>query len=155
MAHHSPDMHKSHYTSFLVELVIDFIIMYLVMYTMINTLDNFHFNLNNVYMTLMMVAPMAIVMIVAMRSMFPQRRLNWMIVVAAAVLFLGSYYGMRTQAAVGNKEFVRSMIPHHSGAILMCREASITDAELAELCKQIIKSQQDEIDQMEKILARL
>jgi uncharacterized protein (DUF305 family) len=155
MAHLSPEMHKSHYLRFAAELVVDFVIMYLVMYTMINTFDNFHFNLNNVYMTLMMVAPMAVVMLVAMRSMFPHRRLNWAIVAVAVMVFLGIYYGMRTQAAVGNKEFLRSMIPHHSGAILMCREALIADTELAELCKQIIKSQQEEIDQMERILARL
>ncbi|MBS4049275.1 MAG: DUF305 domain-containing protein [Alphaproteobacteria bacterium] len=155
MAHHSHEMHKSHYLRFAAELAVDFVIMYLVMYTMINSLSNFHFNLNNVYMTLMMVAPMALVMLVAMRSMFPIQRLNWTIVAVAALVFIGSYVGMRTQAAVGNAEFVRSMIPHHSGAILMCREAAITDAELADLCQQIIKSQQEEIDQMERILDRL
>ncbi|MEL3891705.1 DUF305 domain-containing protein [Ferrovibrio sp. MS7] len=155
MAHHSTEMHKSHYWGFAAELAVDFAIMYLVMYAMINSLSDFHFNLNNVYMTLMMVAPMALVMLVAMRSMFPIQRLNWTIVAVAALVFIGSYVGMRTQAAVGNAEFVRSMIPHHSGAILMCREANITDAELADLCRQIIKGQQGEIDQMEQILDRL
>jgi uncharacterized protein (DUF305 family) len=47
------------------------------------------------------------------------------------------------------------MIPHHSSAILMCREAPITDAEVKTLCQSIIKSQQDEIDQMKAILQRL
>jgi Domain of unknown function (DUF305) len=44
------------------------------------------------------------------------------------------------------------MIPHHAGAILMCGEASIRDAEINELCKTIISSQQSEIDQMKTIL---
>ena len=47
------------------------------------------------------------------------------------------------------------MIPHHSGAILMCEEASIRDSELQKLCAAIVSSQQQEIDQMKVILRRL
>jgi uncharacterized protein (DUF305 family) len=47
------------------------------------------------------------------------------------------------------------MIPHHSGAILMCEQASIQDAEIQALCDSIIAGQQSEIDQMETILQRL
>ena len=146
---------KRAYKALLVELMIDFVIMYLVMYTMIATLDHFHFNLNNVYMTLMMVAPMAIVMLVAMRSMFKSRRMNIAIIAGATVLFGLGFAGMRTQAAVGDKEFLRSMIPHHSGAILMCGRASLTDPEIVSLCGEIVKSQKAEIEQMERILNRL
>lgn len=137
------------------ELAIDFAIMYLVMYSMIATLDHFHFNLNNVYMTLMMVAPMAVVMLFAMRSMFPSRRLNLIVIAAALAAFGAGYYGMRTQALIGNSEFLRAMIPHHSGALLMCEQAKITDPEILALCRQIIEGQQREIGQMEAILARL
>jgi uncharacterized protein (DUF305 family) len=35
--------------------------------------------------------------------------------------------------AVGDKQFLRSMIPHHAGAILMCEKASIKDAEIRAL----------------------
>jgi cytochrome c oxidase subunit IV len=142
------------YRGLAVELAIDFAIMYLVMYTMIATLDHFRLNLNNVYMTLMMVAPMAVVMLVAMRSMFPSRRANAVVIAAAVLVFIASFGAMRTQASVGNDEFLRSMIPHHSGAILMCREAAITDPEIVALCKQIIDSQQREIAQMTGILDR-
>jgi len=40
------------------------------------------------------------------------------------------------------------MIPHHAGAILMCRQASLRDPELRDLCARIITSQQAEIEQM-------
>ncbi len=143
------------YRGLVAELAIDFVIMYLVMYTMIATLDHFHFNLNNVYMTLMMVAPMAIVMLLAMRSMFPSRRANVIVVSAAMLLFAAAFAAMRTQAAVGDRPFLRSMIPHHSGAILMCREARISDPEIASLCRQIVEAQEREIAQMEAILERL
>ena len=62
---------------------------------------------------------------------------------------------MRTQAFVGDKEFLKSMIPHHSGAVLMCNEASITDPEIVQLCGQILESQKREINQMKTILNRL
>ena len=144
-----------HYRTLGLELIIHFVIMYLVMYTMIATFDHLYLNLNNVYMTLMMVSPMAVVMLLAMRSMFPSRRANWIIGVAAAVIFAGSLVGMRLQGGVGDDEFLRSMIPHHSGAVLMCREADLTDSEIVALCDQIIESQQAEIAQMETIIDRL
>jgi uncharacterized protein (DUF305 family) len=154
MQDHTQHGMKGSYVELTIELAIDFVIMYLVMYTMIATLDHFYLNINNVYMTLMMVAPMAAVMLVAMRSMFPSWRLNIATVAAAGVVFIASFVAMRTQAAVGNEQFLRSMIPHHSGAILMCEESAITDPEINTLCDQIVKSQAEEIAQMQKILKR-
>lgn len=61
---------------------------------------------------------------------------------------------MRTQAGVDDKEFLKSMIPHHSGAILMCEQSSLTDPELISLCKEIVKAQNAEIAQMQRILER-
>src|SRR5918994_257252 len=149
------EMTKGSYRRFGIELGIDFLIMYLVMYTMIATVDHFYLNLNNVYMTLMMVAPMAVVMVLGMPSMLPSRRTNWIIGFAAAAVFAGSFVGMRVQAGVADAEFLRSMIPHHSGAVLMCREAQLTDPEIVTLCAQIVESQQREIDQMKAILDRI
>ena len=77
------DMAKHSYRWLAVELLLDFVVMYLVMYTMIATLDHFILNLNNAFMTLMMVTPMALIMLFTMRSMFPSRRANWVIAVAA------------------------------------------------------------------------
>ena len=152
MEQHHPDQHV--YTRLAFELAGEFVMMYLVMYTMIASLDHFYVNINNAYMTMMMVAPMAVVMLISMRAMFPDRRLNIAIVGASLVLFLAGYAAMRTQAGVGDAEFLRSMIPHHSGAILMCRRASLTDPDVIDLCKEIVKSQEAEIAAMRTILAR-
>lgn len=148
-------MHNNRYRSLAIELIIDFAIMYLVMYTMIATLDHFYFNLNNVYMTLMMVTPMAILMLVMMRSMYQNKRANLTIAIAAAVIFAISFYAMRSQAAIGDKELIRGMIPHHSGAILMCEQASLRDLEIVALCGEIVEAQEREIAQMKTILDRL
>jgi uncharacterized protein (DUF305 family) len=148
--------HAAHqpYGHFGIELIADFVVMYLVMYTMIATLGHFYVNVNNVYMTLMMVAPMAAIMLISMRAMFTDRRRNTLILIGAAAIFSASFAAMRTQAGVGDRQFLKSMIPHHSGAILMCQEASLTDPQIVALCGEIIRSQTAEIATMQAILAR-
>ncbi len=140
------------YLSFSLELALDFLIMYFVMYTMINTIEDLYININNVYMTLMMITPMAILMLITMRNMFPNRGINFVIIAFSMLVFVVSFYGMRTQLVVGNEQFLRSMIPHHSGAVLMCEQATITDPEIVKLCSQIVPAQREEIAQMRALL---
>lgn len=145
---------KNPYVNLAVQSLVGGIIMYLVMFVMIDRLSSFYNNLNMFYMTAMMVTPMIVLMIVAMPHMFPSRRANAALLVGAAALFVGSFALIRTQTGIGDTAFLRSMIPHHSGAILMCREAKLDDPELKTLCDGIIRSQQQEIDQMKAMLAR-
>lgn len=145
---------KHSYRKLAIEIAIDGLIMYFVMYAMIAMVAHLYPNLNNLYMTLMMVAPMTIVMLVSMWSMYPSKTINLVICAGAALAFIASFVAMRTQAAIGDKEFLRSMIPHHSGAILMCEQASISDPEVVRLCGKIVKSQTAEIAQMQQILKR-
>lgn len=143
------------YTSLAVQTLVSGVIMYLVMFVMIDGLSSFYNNLNMVYMTLMMVAPMVVLMLVAMKHMFPNKAANRTILAISAVAFLGSFALIRTQTTIGDRAFLRSMIPHHSGAILMCQQASVRDPEVKALCRNIISSQRQEIDQMELILRRM
>jgi hypothetical protein len=153
-ASHGHSMSPKPYTHLGVTTLINSIIMYLAMYTMINNLSAFYNNINQVYMVLMMAAPMVIIMLIDMKHMYVDKRLNMILYAVSAVLMVFGFVGMRTQAAVGNEQFLRAMIPHHSGAILMCREGNITDDEIVKLCQQIERSQQAEIDQMKAILQR-
>ena len=79
--------------------------MNLVMYSMIATLDHLYLDVNKVYMTLMMVAPMTILMQSSMRSIFPSARLNAAIGIGAALVFIASFAAMRNQTAIGNAHF--------------------------------------------------
>lgn len=102
-----------------------------------------------------MAAPMVAIEIGIMGMMYKDKKVNYSILgVCAAVLF-GSYFAIRMQTAVNDKQFLRSMIPHHAGAILMCEEANITDPELKKLCDSIIVGQQKEINDMKTKLADL
>jgi FtsH-binding integral membrane protein len=149
------EMMRKHYLGLGLNLVTSSIIMYLVMFAMIYSFRDFFHNVNMLYMAVMMVSPMAILMLLMMGAMYPNKRLNLVLHIGFALLFLLAYLGIRTQAAVGDHQFLRSMIPHHSSAILMCERASIDDPEIQSLCARIIRSQQQEIDQMKAILGRL
>jgi hypothetical protein len=152
MDHH--DMKHHHYKHLAITTLINAVIMYFVMYTMIDTTADFYNNINQVYMVLMMAAPMVIIMLFDMKSMYKDKKLNVFVYAVSAGLLILGFVGMRSQAAVGNTQFLKAMIPHHSGAILMCHQANITDPEIVKLCEEIKSSQQREIDQMKAILQR-
>lgn len=148
-------MMKNAYMSLAVQTIVSGVIMYFVMFVMIDNLGSFYNNLNMFYMTLMMVAPMVVAMILAMRHMFPSKGANAALLAASVIIFFGSFALIRTQTTIGDSAFLRSMIPHHSGAILMCQEASISDPQVKRLCGEIIKSQREEISEMKGILGRM
>lgn len=91
----------------------------------------------------------------SMRHMFPLRGVNAAILIGSVVVFAGSFALIRTQTTIGDRAFLRSMIPHHSGAILMCSEASLSDPEIVALCGEIVRSQRAEIEQMKATLGRM
>src|SRR5262245_35842506 len=128
--------------------VLSFVSMYVLMYAMVDRIGNVYPSLNQAYMAGLMTAPMTVIEPALMGSMYGRKRLNAALI-AASVLALAVFWLLiRQQSAIGDREFVRSMIPHHSGAILMCRKAPLRDAELRKLCGEIIDGQQREIDQM-------
>lgn len=147
-------MGMSHYRLFGLNMALSLAIMYFAMFAMIYSWQEFYNNLNMFYMALMMAAPMGVLMLLLMKSMFTNARLNTLLYLAFGALFILGYLGVRSQAMIGDKQFLRSMIPHHSGAILMCEQASIRDPEIKSLCANIIVSQKQEIDQMKQLLAR-
>lgn len=61
---------------------------------------------------------------------------------------------MRAQALIGDRQFLRAMIPRHSGAVLMRQRSDIRDPEIVTLCAGIVGSRKQEIAQMKAILAR-
>lgn len=155
MTHHrKADEGPRPYIRFSVILCASLLVMYLLSFLQLASATDFFLNLTNFYVALTMVAAMGLVMMVGMRQMFSDRRLN-IITATVLVVLLGTGVALaRTEAFVGDSGFLRSMIPHHSRAILVCEEAQLTDPEIVALCEQIVRSQQDEIDQMKQILSR-
>lgn len=150
----SRDMMSKHYWLLAINLAVSLAVMYLVMFAMIASWGEFIQNINFFYMALMMWAPMGALMLLTMPMMYRNRRLNIILYIAFALILILSTIGIREQSLVGDRQFLRSMIPHHSGAILMCEKSSIRDPEVKQLCHGIIASQTSEIAQMKAMLAR-
>lgn len=150
--HQHADHNDKMYIKLLAMAVLSFIAMYALMYSMVNTFRDIYPNFNQLYMAGLMTAPMVLIEIVLMEVMYKNKKLNIIIAAVCVLVGLLFFLGIRQQTAISDKEFLRSMIPHHSGAILMCREADITDPDIKSLCQTIMKGQQQEIDQMRAIL---
>jgi uncharacterized protein (DUF305 family) len=151
----SQDNKTRPYLLFWLNMILGLVVMYVVMFSMIDGTGDFKNNLNMAYMAVTMWAPMGVFMLLTMPGMFPNKRANILLIALFTTLTAGSFWATRAQAGIGDRQFVASMIPHHSGAILMCREAKLADPELVTLCGDIVKAQRQEIRQMEQIGARL
>lgn len=154
-AGHSGAQTTRHYRMLALNLTISLVIMYLAMFAMIWSWRDFIQNINFFYMALVMWAPMAAVMLLTMKPMYRDGRRNIYLHALFALVFVLSFAGIRTQGLVGDREFLRSMIPHHSGAVLVCSRARISDPEIRQLCGNIVRSGTQEIEQMTAILGRL
>jgi hypothetical protein len=140
--------HQNHYRRLLVMSLASFVAMYVLMYAMVDRLANVHPNFNQFYMAGLMTAAMIVIELAVMGGMYPDKRLNILLIVVSLVALAAFWLGIREQAAIDDRQFLKSMIPHHAGAILMCNEASIRDADVQTLCRSIVLGQQREIDQM-------
>lgn len=154
---HGDGKHGSHgrpYLMLWVNMTLGLAVMYIVMFSMIDGFGDFRNNLNMFYMAVTMWAPMGIFMLATMPGMYSNRKANLALYALFAVLTAGSFWATRDQVMINDRQFIASMVPHHSGAILMCRKANLSDPELVSLCGEITKGQREEIEQMERIGAR-
>ena len=148
-------MHTNSYGRLVIMTVLSFISMYVFMYAMVDKFENVFSSYNQMYMAGLMTAPMVIIEMVLMGAMYENKNAN-LVIIAVSILGLGAFFVLiRQQTAIADTQFLRSMIPHHAGAILMCENASINDVEVKELCKNIISGQQSEINKMKAKLNEL
>lgn len=148
-------MSSMSYRKFSVMMLISFFIMYFVMFLNMDKLEHYHTSATRIYMALLMVSPMAVVMMLMMGKMYPNKKMNTSIIIGSIALFAVILAALRTQTPIGDVQYMKAMIPHHSSAIMVSKHADIKDPEVKKLSEQIIKSQEEEIAQMEAILARM
>ena len=148
----NPNHSLAMYKRFALMAVAMFVAMYFIMYAMIDGLQNLIPNINNLYMTLLMVSAMLIIEIWIMKGMYQNKKINWAIITVSLAIGIFSWFGIREQLFVVDKEFVKGMIPHHAAAVLMSEKAKLTDPELIELQKNILETQAKEIELMKRKL---
>jgi hypothetical protein len=147
-------MHSRPYLRLSAMVLLSFIAMYILMYAMVDRFGHVYNSLNQVYMAALMAAPMLVIELALMGAMYPDRRRNAVLMAVGLAALLLFWLLIRWQVAIDDRQFLRSMIPHHSGAVLMCEEASLSDPRLQALCRQIVESQLAEIAEMETLLAQ-
>lgn len=140
------------YLRLLVALLVSYVVMFAVMFSRVNAFGNVFLSLNQVYMTGLMVAPMLVIMLLAMGPMYRNRGLNIALIGLGVVLSGVFWTLLRTQTGVSDQQFLRSMIPHHAAAILVCEQASLSDSRIVELCGEIIEAQEREIREMKSLM---
>ena len=67
---------QGHYGRLMAMVALSFIAMYILMYAMVNSFDNVFNNVNQVYMAGLMAAPMLLIELALMASMYPNKRRN-------------------------------------------------------------------------------
>ena len=143
------------YGKFWIMMLISFLIMYFVMFSNMDDISHYHTSLTRIYMALLMVTPMAVVMILMMGNMYPNKKMNTTIILGSIVLFIVIFAGLRTQTPVDDVQYMKAMIPHHSSAIMVSKHANIKDPEVKKLSEEIIQSQEKEITEMNQMIERL
>lgn len=148
-------MKKGNYKKFLIMLIVSFFIMYMVMFLNVVRFDHIYLSATRFYMALLMVSPMALLMLLFMPNMYQNKKRNLFIASLSVLVFFIAFIFLRNQILIGDTQYTKAMISHHSSAILTSREANLTDPELKVLAEDIIKAQEGEIAQMKEILKRL
>jgi len=146
---------NSNYKIFGLMMLTSFIMMYGIMFLNIFEIDHLYLSTTRTYMTLLMVAPMAISMLLFMWKMYGNKRMNFAIIGGSVLVFIFSLYGLRTQTPVDDIAWMKAMIPHHSSAILTSSNANFDDPEVKKLADEIIKAQEREIAEMKAMIERL
>ncbi len=142
------------YKKFLLMMIISFIIMYAVMFLNVARIEHVYLSTTRFYMTLLMVAPMAVVMLLMMGKMYPNKKWNLAIIVTSIAVFAITLTFLRQQTFIEDRNYMKAMIPHHSSAILVSKNASLKDPEVKQLAEDIMKAQEKEIALMKNLLER-
>jgi uncharacterized protein (DUF305 family) len=148
-------MKSGNYLKFGLMMVVSFIIMYAVMFTNVASADHIMLSSMRTYMSILMVAPMAISMMLFMWGMYENKTLNKVIIGVSVLIFAGTFYMMRNQTGISDVDYMKGMIPHHSSAILTSEESNLKDPETRKLAEEIIKTQKEEIALMKELIEKL
>lgn len=136
-------------------MAVSFVIMYAVMFLNADVFDHVMLSTTRTYMTILMIAPMAVSMLLFMWGMYENKKVNLMILGTAVILFIATLTMLRNQMLIADVQWMKAMIPHHSSAIMVSQKVDLKDPEAQQLAKDIIEAQKKEIAQMKAMIKRL
>ncbi len=143
---------KTKYWRFAAMIAASMIAMFGLMYLNTYAFEHVRWSETRFYMTFIMGAAMAIIMLCFMLNMYKNTKINLAIVAASLVVFASALWLVRSQATIDDKSWMSAMIPHHSIAILTSERANIEDLRVRELADAIIEAQRREIKEMDWLI---
>lgn len=149
--HHQKMMSMS-WGKFAAMIAASVIAMFFLMYQLIYSWDHAMFSMNRLVSSFVMGTVMTLIMLGFMWKMYKGMATKVAVAVAALVLGIILLTINRDQTLIGDEDFMKSMIPHHSIAINNARKSDIRDPRVKALADEIIKSQVREIAEMKWLL---
>lgn len=148
---HLSDQRKQ-YMRFGAMILTSMMLMYAVTYLNTYELGHVRWSEERLLMVLLMGATMSVVMLGFMLGMYRNWKINAAIVTAAVIVFAVGLLLVRTQTTIDDTDYMSSMIPHHSIAILTSENSEISDLRVCRLAVGIIEAQRREISEMDWLL---
>lgn len=139
---------KPSYLRFAAMIGTSMVVMFVLMYLNSYEISHARWSETRFYMTFIMGAGMAVVMLSYMMGMYNNRTVNLGIFSGSLLIFLVALWLVRSQTTVQDSSYMSAMIPHHSIAILTSERAEIRDVRVRELADEIIRAQRREIKEM-------
>lgn len=146
------DNNKPNYWRFGAMIGTSMFVMFGLMYLNSYEASHLRWSETRFYMTLIMGAAMAMIMLSFMLGMYTNRRINLSIFAGSVIAFAAALWLVRSQTFVQDESWMSAMIPHHSIAILTSERAQIDDARVRKLADEIIRAQRREIKEMEWLI---
>ncbi|ABI77154.1 conserved domain protein [Hyphomonas neptunium ATCC 15444] len=143
---------KSNYWRFAAMIATSMVVMFGLMYLNTYAWQHVRWSETRFYMTVIMGAAMAVVMLAFMLKMYTDKKINFAVFAGAAIILLLALWLVRSQTTVQDRSYMRAMIPHHSIAILTSERAGIEDVRVRELADRIIAAQRREIKEMDWLI---
>jgi hypothetical protein len=140
------------YGRLLAMVVTSTVFMYFFMYLNIYRWDDFYLSETRFFMSTLMFGTMLAIMLAFMLHMYKDRRVNAALFFASVVVWVVGLYLMRSQVTVEDQSWMKSMIPHHSIAIMVSERADISDPRARKLADEIIFAQEKEIAEMKYLI---
>ncbi|MEP6985073.1 MAG: DUF305 domain-containing protein [Chloroflexota bacterium] len=143
---------KSSYIRFAAMIATSMVVMYAFMYLNSYEIAHVRWSETRIFMTFIMGAAMAVIMLSFMQGMYDNKKTNIAIYIGSVAVFLVALFLVRSQITVDDSAYMSAMIPHHSIAILTSENAQIKDVRVRALADGIIEAQRREIMEMDWLL---
>ncbi|WP_420469852.1 DUF305 domain-containing protein [Brevundimonas sp. FT23042] len=134
-------------------IAVSTVIMFGLTYQLVYSAGHATFSLTRLVSALVMGCVMTAVMLGFMWKMYRPTAAKALVLVIATGLGGALLMLNRSQALVGDMEFMGAMIPHHSIAINNARKADLRDPRVRYLADRITRDQVKEIEEMKRLMA--